>query len=66
MNHPAAKGYLSTNKVIYSNKIVTCVPEASSVGRAIDCRSIGHWFDSGVPDIIRKRKFLKVKKTMLG
>ena len=29
----------------------------SSVGRAIDCRSIGHWFDSGVPDLKRKREF---------
>ena len=30
---------------------------ASSVGRAIDCRSIGHWFDSGAPDLIRKCEF---------
>ena len=29
---------------------VTCVTEASSDGRAIDCRSIGHWFDSGASE----------------
>lgn len=35
----------------------------SSVGRAIDCRSIGHLFESGCPefDLSRGRKFSQVK-----
>ena len=45
-------------------KLFCSVTGHSSVGRAIDCRSIGHLFKSGCPefDLSRERKFSQVKK----
>ena len=35
----------------YIGYVVEVVAGHSSVGRAIDCRSIGHLFNSGCPDL---------------
>ena len=47
---------LSLNK---SSKNQTVTPGHSSVGRAIDCRSIGRLFDSDCPDLYEGCKSLK-------
>ena len=49
---------LQTANQILSNKkkMQTVIPGDSSVGRAIDCRSIGRLFDSDLPESNKETK----------